>query len=80
MTMDTQVLVSVIAISVLVFGVGGFALGWYAGKRAYKRRMPALSPDRLDAMDEEESEETTLKPPGATDLIHTEHERDENDE
>jgi len=54
--MDTQILVASIGISVVVFGIGGFALGWFAGKRAYRNRMPALDPEQLDDADPEELE------------------------
>jgi len=30
-----------------VFGVGGFGLGWFAGKRAYKDKVPAYGADDL---------------------------------
>lgn len=46
-----------IAICVIVFGIGGFTLGWFAGKRAYKDRLPAMNAEDLDALDPEEAED-----------------------
>jgi hypothetical protein len=54
--MDTQSVVVAIGICVVVFGIGGFALGWSAGKRAYRDRMPPLDPEQLNDVDPEELE------------------------
>jgi hypothetical protein len=50
-------LVAAVAISVTVFGIGGFTLGWFAGKRAYEDRLPAMDAEDLDAIDPEESDD-----------------------
>jgi hypothetical protein len=54
-SMNAQ-LVAAIGICVVVFGIGGFALGWSAGKRAYRDRMPAMDPEDIDEVDPEELE------------------------
>jgi len=50
-------LVAAVTISVTVFGIGGFALGWFAGKRAYKDRLPAMDAEDLDAVDPHEADD-----------------------
>mgnify|MGYP007097485397 CR=1 FL=1 len=50
--MEEQIVAAVL-ISVTVFGIGGFALGWFAGKRAYKDRMPAMDAEDLNTVDPE---------------------------
>jgi membrane associated rhomboid family serine protease len=49
--MITQFVVTV-AISMAVFGVGGFLLGWFAGKRAYEDRMPAIDADEVETFED----------------------------
>jgi hypothetical protein len=41
----------------IVFGIGGFTLGWSAGKRAYEDRLPAMNAEDLDAMDSKEADD-----------------------
>jgi len=78
--MDTQLLAGVIGICIVVFGIGGFALGWSAGKRAYRDRMPALDPEQLDAADAEELEAVVDRDPDATDPLAPDDEWDDPDD